>query len=152
MTDTKHEAAAIAELADRVEAAIWPQNDRILNREVARAVGWGYRTPSEHGRKNPAWFHPDDCRDGRPVMDSLHGTDVWREPLDYLGSLDAAMTLVPDGWSLGQWTIIGKPDSARIWRDGCDVLARGATPALALTAAALRARTLLHSTDEKDVV
>lgn len=70
--------------------------DNVLNRAIARAVGWGYQTPSEARRKNPAWFHPDDCRNGQPVLDSLHGTDVWREPLQYLTSLDAALSLIPE--------------------------------------------------------
>lgn len=90
-------------LAAKVEASAGADN--VLNRAVARAVGWGYQTPSKCGRRHPRWFHPDDCRDGEPVLDSLHGTDVWREPLQYLTSLDAAMTLVPEGhvFTVADW-------------------------------------------------
>jgi hypothetical protein len=127
-------------LAERCEAASGP--DRVLNRAIARAVGWGYQTPSEAGRKNPAWFHPNDCRDGKPVLDSLHGTDVWREPLDYVASLDAAVALVPEGctWEL---STDFSPPHAGIYIDLGDepqCQADAATPALALTAASLRAR------------
>jgi len=124
-------------LAERCEAARLP--NKALNREVARAVGWGYQTPSEARRSNPAWFHPSDCRDGKPVIDSLHGTDVWREPLDYLGSLDAAMTLVPED-SRNDWSLIG----GRYWQaEVGDEMADAATPALALCAAALKVRAIL---------
>jgi hypothetical protein len=52
-------------------------------------------------------------------------------------SLDAAMTLVPEGWG---YSIC--PTSALLTRSTSDhgVMARAATPALALTAAALRAK------------
>jgi len=139
-------------LAERCEAARLP--NKALNREVARAVGWGYQTPSEARRSNPAWFHPSDCRDGKPVIDSLHGTDVWREPLDYLGSLDAAMTLVPTtedgwGWAIRYYSELSRKAYAEVWiRDDADpetgdyLKSTGATPALALCAASLRARAL----------
>jgi hypothetical protein len=128
-------------LAARCEAAKLPLPDRTLNRAIARAVGWGYQSPSEARRANPAWFHPEDCRNGKPVFDSLHGTDVWREPLNYVGSLDAAMTLVP---SPGKWSVTAghKGDwQACVWVEGAGFMdwRSAASPALALTAAALRA-------------
>jgi hypothetical protein len=140
-------------LAERVEALT--HADKAVNRAVARAVGWGYQTPSEAKRKNPAWFHPDDCRDGKPVIDSLHGTDMWREPLNYLGSLDAAVKLVPEGaaWEIhrtigGQfWADVSVSLGDAWWSDqGCTV---AATPALALTAAALRALAASTPTEAK---
>lgn len=67
---------------------------------------------------------------GGPAENALH----------YTASLDAAMSLVPEGWNVGQWRIIGKPDSCRMWDDETDIITSGSTPALALTAAALRAR------------
>lgn len=128
-------------LAKRCEQASKPDN--VLNRAIARAVGWGYRTPSEAGRKSPAWFHPDDCRDGKPVLDSLHGTDVWREPSPYVFSLDAALTLVPEGMvtnagnDVRNWAFVwlDTPDY-----DGVPYEGRADTLALAIAAAALRAR------------
>jgi len=89
--------SALLELAARVEAAPVNRKDRTLNREVALAVGWARLTPSESRKSYPTWYHPSDVRDGRPVFDSLHGTEVWREPSNYLGSLDDAMSLVPKG-------------------------------------------------------
>lgn len=58
----------------------------------------------------------------------------------YTASLDAAASLVPEGW---QW-VVGQNDSAPVGtafaiKDRA-LDATGATPALALTAAALRAR------------
>ena len=147
-------------LAERVEAASGP--DRALNREVALAVGWHRYSPSEIGKSNPGWIAPEDfigeyvSRDGRrsPRLDSMHGTDVWREPRDYLASLDAAMELVSEGvegvglsfkierFYLGNGMVKCR---ASVWDGlGCvsslDTASEAATPALALTAAALRAR------------
>lgn len=134
------------ELADLCERAAGP--DKALNRAIARAVGWGYQTPSEAKRSNPAWFHPDDCRGGKPVFDSLHGTDVWREPSDYVGTLDAAKTVVPQGWKMRQMNCSAPCADDRSWhinlhggREGEDTfVGRGPTIELALCAAALRAR------------
>lgn len=142
--------ATLLALADRVEAAIMPLPDRTLSRAIARAVGWGYQAPSEARRKGPAWFHPDDCRDGKPVLCGLHGTDVWREPLDYVGSLDAVLTLVdPDAfWRVGHDG--DGPDPAlfkaiaSVSKEGEIAItfrtATAVTAPLALCAAALRAR------------
>lgn len=136
----------LEELAARVEAATWPQHDRVLNREVALAVGWCRRTPSQGRTKHPTWFHPDDCRNGEPVLDSLRGTDVWREPLDYLGSLDAAMTLVPIGSAAIHIGIFPEGAHCKIFMDeDGDATSTGnsKTPAIALTAATLRATHVL---------
>lgn len=131
----------LIKLAERCEKAKGPT--KVLDREIALAVGWVRLTP---GSKHPAWFHPDDCRDGKVIYDSLHGTDVWRDPLAYTASLDAAMTLVPEEF--------GRPSAFTIQRSrnfGCcavvwvnsefnrSVRGDAATPELALCAAALRA-------------
>ena len=62
----------------------------------------------------------------------------------YTASLDAAMSLVPEGWAYatgnghqGAWAWC-QPDDSRTWVAPED-LSKAATPALALTAAALRA-------------
>jgi hypothetical protein len=63
-----------------------------------------------------------------------------RQP-DYTASLDAAMTLVPEGAELVTLVLInsaGRMPSAGI--DGGEHISHAATPALALCAAALRAR------------
>ena len=131
----------LTELADWVETLAADDPTRVLNREVALAIGWYRRTPSKGRSKYPTWVHPDDCRDGKPIYDSLHGTNIWREPLNYLTSLEAAMMLVVDRRAITieispkvtevtiQYRLAGKPMLAE---------AKAATPALALCAAALR--------------
>lgn len=57
----------------------------------------------------------------------------------YTASLDAAASLVPAGW---RW-VVGNMGNAHVYQDctaGKSVTAQAVTPALALTAAALRAR------------
>jgi len=132
--------SALLELAARIEAAGGPS--KALDREIALAVGWVRQTPSEARRKHPAWFHPDDCRDGEVVFDSLHGTDVWRDPLPYTTSIDAALTLVPEG---AFWSITMRGESRPGFHACCQLdgpldWREGATAPLALCAAALRAK------------
>jgi len=122
MTDR---AALLMDLADRCEKA--DGADWNLSADIARAMGWA---ESEH-----AW----------------HSLD-WRSrqsgPPHYTHSLDAALSLVPEGWA---WAVYGGareeivataycvPNGGRLpWPDWItDICA--ATPALALCAAALRA-------------
>jgi hypothetical protein len=139
--------STLLELAARCEAAMGA--DKALNREIALAVGWHRYSPTEIGKSNPGWIAPEDFigeyvgKDGRrtPKLDSMHGTSIWREPRDYLASIDAAMTLVPEGcWAEGS---LSSPASLEV--HSLTVFAplgraTAATPALALTAAALRAR------------
>lgn len=68
----------------------------------------------------------------------------------YTRSLDAAMSLVPDGWDFtvgvcdkGAWSDVSPSEQPYDVAD--EVFAQGATPALALCAAALRARTPIPS-------
>ena len=79
------------ELIAALEAATEPSMG--LSREIARHFGWINRGNARKGE----WFRPSDTRDGEPVLDSLHGTDVYREPPHFSASLDAAVTLVPEG-------------------------------------------------------
>lgn len=94
------ERTDIAGLIERLETATGPSKS--LSRDIqCRVGGWYRRTPSEGRTRHPTFIHPDDCRDGKPVYDSLHGTDIWREPPDVTASLDAAMALVErvrPGW------------------------------------------------------
>jgi len=145
----------LLELAADVEKAAGDL--RPLNREVALAIGWHRYSPSEIGKSNPGWIAPEDFigetigKDGRkrPILDSLHGTSIWREPRDYLGSLDAAITLIPESWPEFSLT----SDAGGRFR--CDLgmasdggaydfedqmsMGRGETMALAVLSAALRA-------------
>jgi len=112
--------ATLLALAERVEALDGP--NRNLDADIMRATGLG-------GLKADYAPHP------------------------YTASIDAALTLVPEGWAVERWQIWpGEPSTLDLletkrsgdqWvRDGWQgkVDACAATPALALCAAALRAR------------
>ena len=113
---------SLEQLAQRVEALTGPCRE--TDAMIAEALG----LPN-----GPDTFYMTDGR-GNPEISPR-----------FTASLDAAMTLVPEGWS---WDISTRPDSSggvvylhspdrTKWRD------RGgfaATPELALCAAALRAR------------
>lgn len=117
-------------LAVRVESATGP--DRELNRSIAHRRGWSHFFV----QKDMWWRSPTGI---------THG-----DAPNYTGSLDAAMSLVPEGWwiaSLGQ-ARSGRVTTVILYND--DVLPHAdcpaaATPALALTAAALRS----HARGEK---
>lgn len=126
------------ELADRVEALAGP--DRLIDRDIAIATFQG----REDGGCKPR---------AREVILS-HGAQPWnyevveisgvslRSPPAYTGSIDAAMTLVPEsrGWSVGQDE---RGNRAIIGVGGMKtVMAKAANPAIALTAAALRTKAL----------
>ncbi len=111
------------ELAARVEALDGP--DREVDRHLARVVGWHPAGVDDRLLKgDAAWLYENSC----PA---------------YTASLDAAMTLKPQGWRL-----VGLSEhlaplphcKARLqfWYD--ESHGQAATPALALCAAALRAR------------
>jgi hypothetical protein len=135
----------LLELADRVEAATGDGSDRELERDIAYATGWTFER------------NKDGCDDDDYGF--LGDPYIWIDPTgapadgfpDYLTSLDAAMTLVPDGMvyaitncdpTLGtepdfskSAAIVGHPDDIGEPRIA-------ATPALALAAASLRAMAL----------
>lgn len=137
----------ILELAERVEALDGRNNDgdmTIVTGEIARALGWYRVTPSEAKNKHGHWIAPEDCRDGEPVYDSLHGTTCHRNPPNWLWSLDAAMKLMPEGWfasiNTGRVNIVvltGRSDDPIV--APVDVESTANTAALALVAASLRA-------------
>ena len=141
-------------LAERVEAA--RVSDRTgLRNEVALATGWHRVEPRFTKSKHGAWIKPCDFigvhSDGSPKLDSLHGTDMHREPPNFLESLDAAMSLVPSGWNHGYSSRQGTEPSWRVvaqcWnaKPASTLHGEAATPALALTAACLRARAIAWS-------
>jgi hypothetical protein len=147
----------LLKLAERCEAATGP--DRKLDCEILVALDW--RAPDwEEGEPTAkaladklgvAWL-ADRAAEG--------GMSIWRYLPRPTASLDAAMTLVPeenDSWSLMKWPQDGKPTfratvswtvkSSHKNASGPYVMhkphvrrAEAATPALALCAAALRAR------------
>lgn len=122
-------ADLIEALIARVEAAEGPSRE--LDAEIARATGW---TTYPVGW----WLAPDK---------TSH-----TEPPRYSESLDAAAALVPEGhnWSLD--VLLRDGNEARTFYGAhpneIDTEATGATPALALTAAALRARMAMQMEGE----
>jgi hypothetical protein len=103
--------SALLELASRIEAATGPDHD--LDRDIAAALGakWVERGPFAKG---------------------------------FTASIDAAISLTPEGWYLGDLTQCNEDDEpqaclTQIEPPHRDAGATGATLALALTAAALRA-------------
>lgn len=125
-----HPMTALTTLAARVEAASGA--DRDLDAEIARAAGWD----TVDGEQ---WWSPADAAERRRLKVSR-----WRHqpvPLPaFTASLDAAMTLVPEGWrkmvddlDRTPEAIVSTPEQRRSWD------AAAATLPLALCAAALRA-------------
>ena len=138
-------AETLVALAGRCEAATGANN--ALNREVALACGWHRYSPSEIHKSNPGWIAPEDFigehvrKDGRrsPILDSLHGTSIWREPRNYLASLDAAMTLCGDDEITELLNDAMEAVSTGGWHDG----KYRETLTCYLVAAALRSRAAL---------
>lgn len=106
----------LMDLAARVEAASGP--DREIDKAVQRATGDG---SGNHWFKNHLGEHTTD--DLAPA---------------YTASLDAAMILVPEGWTC--WSLRSERIGTGVDGQEQRELAFAATPALALTAACLRAR------------
>ena len=113
-----------------------------VDRHIALAFGWTKecREPRFGTRKRTYWLSPGDGED------SLHGTDLHRDPPSWVTSLDAAMSIVPDGWSAAL-NIVGQECWGRIYSAdernpacrqfiGCN---EHRNPAAALTLAIVRA-------------
>lgn len=86
---------ALRDLIERVEKAEGP--DRELDREIMLAAGYRYEE------------RDIGCRyeDGTVALDWVYvdnKTDKWRSthPLEFTASIDAAMTLVPEGWRVSK--------------------------------------------------
>ncbi|SFS42809.1 hypothetical protein [Brevundimonas viscosa] len=149
------------ELIERLEKA--EAGSRELDGLLARRFGW-HRVEPRHARNRAGgWIAPEDFMglnsDGSPRLDSLHGTDIHRDPPRLSQSLDAALALaerVLPGWccATGGKLARGHRDAfARVdTPDGCDFEeAYASTPALALCIAILRAlrTTEQHSPEER---
>jgi hypothetical protein len=114
-------------LAERVEKAAGP--DREIDRDIAVSLGWRVLYDAADPTDRVPYYQPDPERSWVAV------------PL-YTFSIDAAMLLVPEGCAPGvyqrdkaEWaSMVFGPD----WQVVGDT--RAATAAVALTAAALRAR------------
>jgi hypothetical protein len=136
-------------LLSRLETAT--EGSRELDCLIAPVVGWYRITPSEakrtgHGSKaHGGWVHPNDVRDGKPMFCQLHGTDVYRDPPEFSRSVDAALSLVPEGlmvsMTIGHGQAVANVKTGSILNpETREWPGYAKTPALALVAAALRAR------------
>jgi hypothetical protein len=113
----------LLQLAERVEKATGP--DRDLNIAMLPLVGLRF------------------VDEGHPIGQVCYDSNNHAVPLpNFTASIDAAMSLVPEGCNFG----LGDKDATtKAWAwvglfSGPDNIANAATPAIALCAAALRAR------------
>lgn len=137
---------ALNALADRVERE---EPSRELDAAIAQMASIAHRSRRTARGVNK----------GREWLVDSHGrVEEWRHaPPSYTTSLDAAVTLVPEQWTA--WELRSHQAKTRFSADlsrltECDAgedwaHGRGATPAAALTAAALRARAALAVKDSE---
>ena len=129
----------MTDLATRIEQAGGP--DRELDLEILSSLGT--HVLEKRMRDKKAWWY----KIGGRQYERLNADTYAREIPRYTASIDAAMTLVPEGLVWSVMTDFELPGRARLWGSVMpgQVQDRGwsadaATPALALSAAALRAR------------
>lgn len=71
--------------------------DRALDGHIAKQFGWHRVEPRFTRNRKGGWIAPQDfiglSSDGSPILDSLHGTDIHRDPPPLTRSLDAAVAL-----------------------------------------------------------
>lgn len=126
-------------LADKIERAEGPSRE--LDAAVFTAIGgalpshaFGMDIALEQDPENPSSF-----------VVPIGEMRVRYECPAYTASIDAAMTLVPEGYAVGFKRAPCQRSHAMLATIGYEANASGDTPALALTAAALRAREASHS-------
>ena len=113
-----------AELISALEAATGPSRE--LSHRIAEVVGWVHR---ENVKNDFKWLSPNG--------------QAYLVPLHFTASLDAALTLVPEDY---EWLVEYDEEEYRacVWavpeREGDGLVCIGATPAIVLCVAALRAR------------
>jgi hypothetical protein len=136
------------QLLERVRSA--KEADQSLSRAIMLSLGgWHRVTPAQGGGKHGKYIAPEDWmgRDsyGKPILDSLHGTTMYRDVPHVTSSIDAALALVEkalpgfgfylrqdkDGCGCG----LVYPEYPRVTPAHCSA----ATPALAILAALLSA-------------
>ena len=130
--------SSLSELIERVETASGP--DRRIDAAICRIIDL------------PKCEYPDCLPDVMVhILDRVESGGDDPEVPAYTGSLDAALTLVPDGHD---WSLFADNGSAMAGcqpasDDGCDMTdVHGATPALAIVAACLKARLLDAASSE----
>jgi hypothetical protein len=132
---------ALLDLATRVEAATG--TDRALDAEIAVAMQIGVRGLLADDHETLRLTRKSDgCAPGTYWFCCRSGMSL-RTAEAYTASLDGAVALVPEGWG---WEVrgIGYAHLISPRRSPDDVYAHAASPALALTAACLRAHAHLQ--------
>jgi hypothetical protein len=129
--------ATLLALAERCEQAAGP--DRELDAEIAWML-----TAQDRKRLGPPDLRREIWHAGLPTPAWVPFENVSSFHPPYTASLDAAVTLVPEGWSWGKF-FGGSAECVKI-SDPSILFERGLSdkPALALCAAALRARAAGH--------
>lgn len=92
-------------LIQRLEDITWP--DREVDAEIWANINNGYVEPAQRPCKYATVWHKDEG-----IKTALISGYKWRDRKllgyahdapSYTASIDAAITLVPDGWSFGLW-------------------------------------------------
>lgn len=130
------------ELIKKLEAAT--EGSRELDADIAFAVGWTYE---KRGRDRKPWWRKPEAERDSDTASSRFWSQYPKE--EFTTSIDAALTLVPEGWRVAYLWEAVKPEDRPWWgaqlsRDKpyktmSPVLGKE-TPALALCIAALKAR------------
>lgn len=135
----------LLKLAERCEAAEGP--DRELDGAIDRLLNDRPSDRDYHAAENAIW-HVDNCS-GLAVRGDGFARDSFCAA-DYTASLDAAITLVPEGWrisSFRQYLTPTKHTRIMLQRWSDTEHGKASTDALALCAAALRARASMGETN-----
>lgn len=119
------------ELIERLEALSAPCRE--VDAEIAFATGWRM----SYG----AWFTPEQASAARKARKSIWTYGGISNSLAYTASIDAAMTLVPEGCGVAIFraTIAGASRAELENLAGHEFCADATTPAIALCIAALKA-------------
>lgn len=115
-------------LVERIEGLV--KSDAAVNDDIARALGWTQHSDEAdpvYTRKPQLWWaEPGEEWSTMTVVPN------------YTGSVDAALTLVPEGW----WAVADTLGRASVYQHSSlrSAMGTGPTAALALASASLRAR------------
>ncbi len=136
----------LTEIISKLEKATGP--DRELDGQIALAIGWTFVALAEQRERKAWWREP-----------GAEWFSRREKPPHFTGSIDSALTLVPEGkyWEVA----FGLPTptiKTRYWgqvygdQDAYDLahpICHGATPAIALCIASLKAIAALRSRGEQ---
>lgn len=135
-----------------VEAAA--KGSRELDGHIAAAFGWHRVEPRFTSNRKGAWIAPEDFMgvesDGRPRLDSLHGTAFHRDPPCVSTNMGVALALVERAIPGACWRVEKLPPSgaeaygrdfwATVGRPGEQEAATGRTAPVTILRALLRAK------------